>query len=423
LTTMTTAVPEIIRLRLPKPHKAQRAITRDAARFNVVCCGRRFGKSTMGVERLIQPALAGKPVAWHAPTYRMLIPAWRDVRKLLAPITVRRSDQEHRIELMSGGVVEMWSLDDLDSSRGRAYARIVIDEAARVVRLEAAWTEVLRATLTDYQGDAWFLSTPRGLNYFHTLWQRGRDAENDEWASWQMPTSANPHIVPREIEAARRELPELAFAQEYLAQFIADSGAVFRRVQASATATPQDAPLSRHDYLVSVDWGKHQDFTVIIVWDATMREMVHIDRFQQIDYTLQLNRLQAVCERFKPAAIAPERNSIGDVLLEQIALQPWCPSIVLPFTTTNASKAQAVEAFALALEQSAVRILDEPVLVGELQSFAATRLPSGMLRYEAPQGMHDDTVMATIIGWHAISGAGVTTDTVVHDERVSISDY
>lgn len=413
---------QTVTLTLRRPHSAQSRVIAGASRFNVVCCGRRFGKTTLGTDRVLGPALAGKPVAWFAPTYKMLVPVWREMRDLLVDLTTRRSDQEHRIELVTGGVVEMWSLDDPDGARGRAYARLLLDEAARVVRLEQAWNEVLRPTLTDFQGDAWFFSTPRGLNYFHTLWQRGQDPAQSEWASWQMPTTANPFIHPAEVEAARKELPELVFAQEYLAEFIPDAAGVFRQVRPAAIAVPQDDPIEGHGYLVSVDWGKHRDFTVIAVWDLTLRQLVFMDRFQQIDYTLQLARLQAICERFHPAALVPERNSMGEVLIETISRSTWCPPVVLPFTTTNASKAIAVEAFALALEQHAVQIVDDPVLVGELQAFAAERLPSGMLRYGAPEGMHDDCVIAAIIGWYAIGGGlSEAGDTVVYDEPVSIS--
>jgi hypothetical protein len=412
---------QTITISLPRPHAAQRTVLTEARRFNAVCCGRRFGKTTLGVDRILEPALAGEPVGWFAPTYRILIPSWRHLRSLLQPITARRNDAEQRIELVTGGVVEMWSLTDPDGARGRAYARIVIDEAARVVHLERAWNEVIRPTLTDYQGDAWFLSTPRGLNFFHTIWQRGQDPASTEWASWQMPTTANPHIVPAEVAAAQRELPAIVFAQEYLAQFIPDAAGVLRRVREAAIAEPQEKPIEGHAYLVSVDWGKHQDWTVLAVWDATLGELVYLDRFQQIDYTLQLGRLQAVCTRFDPFALVPERNSVGDVLIERIAREPWCPPASLPFTTTNASKALAVESFALALEQGTVRIIDDPVLVGELQAFAATRLPSGMLRYSAPEGAHDDCVIACVIGHHALSGGFGGEDVMVYDDPVSIS--
>lgn len=388
-----------------------------------MCCGRRFGKTLLCRNLLMDSALAGKPVAWFAPTYKSLLPAYREMVSLLANITARKSDQERRIELITGGVLEFWSLDDPDGCRGRAYARIVIDEAASVVHLERAWNEVIRPTLTDYQGDAWFPSTPRGLNFFHTLYQRGQDPSEADWASWQMPTTANPHIAASEVEAARRELPAIVFAQEYLAQFIPDGAGVFRQVAAAAIAEPQEKPIEDHIYLISVDWGKLSDWTVLAVWDVTLGHLVALDRFQQIDYTLQRKRLQALCERFRPQALAPERNSMGEPIIEEIARAPWCPPAILPFFTTNASKALAVEAFALALEQQAVRIINDPALVGELHAFQGTRLPSGLIRYSAPEGMHDDCVMSCVIGWWSIVGGSEQDETVVYDDPVVISRF
>jgi len=78
---------------------------------------------------------------------------------------------------------------------------------------------------------------------------------------------------------------------------------------------------------------------------------------------------------------------------------------IQPFLTTNASKAQAIDALALAFERGEIRILDEPVLINELQAYESTRLPSGLTRYSAPEGMHDDTVMALSMAWHGIANA------------------
>ena len=76
---------------------------------------------------------------------------------------------------------------------------------------------------------------------------------------------------------------------------------------------------------------------------------------------------------------------------------------VRPFMTTNASKAEAIEALALAFERGEIRIPNDPVLIGELQAFEAKPLPSGLMRYEAPSGGHDDIVMALAIAWQGIT--------------------
>src|ERR1700680_4649365 len=185
-----------IKLQLTALHPAQSLIIQQAKRFNVVCCGRRWGKTVLGMDRLTHPALQGKPVAWFAPNYRLMSDVWRELQDTLSPLIARTNQQEWRLELHGGGVVEMWSLDSPDAGRGRAYAVVVVDECAMVPNLEQAWQQTIRPMLTDHLGDAWFLSTPKGMNYFKALYDRGQDPERHEWASWQMPSAANPFIDP-----------------------------------------------------------------------------------------------------------------------------------------------------------------------------------------------------------------------------------
>lgn len=68
--------------------------------------GRRWGKTVLGMDRLIHPALKGKPVAWFSPTYKLLADSWRELRSRLAPVTQDKSEQEKRFELIGGGVIE-----------------------------------------------------------------------------------------------------------------------------------------------------------------------------------------------------------------------------------------------------------------------------------------------------------------------------
>src|SRR5450432_3022715 len=97
-------MPKTIELQLPNPHPAQVKVIQQAKRFNVVCCGRRWGKTVLGMDRLIQPALQGKPVAWFAPNYRLLSDVWRELQTTLEPVITRPNHQERRLELQGGGV-------------------------------------------------------------------------------------------------------------------------------------------------------------------------------------------------------------------------------------------------------------------------------------------------------------------------------
>lgn len=152
----------------------------------------------------------------------MLMEVWREVNDVCYSIIKSKSETEKRIELFGGGVIDFWSLEDPNSIRGRKYKRIVIDEAAIARNLQEAWLKVIRATLTDLKGDAWFLSTPKGKNnYFHDLFENKE--KYSDWMSWQMPTISNPYIDEKEVEEARLQLDPLTFAQEYLASFVTEN--------------------------------------------------------------------------------------------------------------------------------------------------------------------------------------------------------
>lgn len=365
----------------------------------MLCCGRRWGKTQLAIERTCVSALrSGKPVAWFSPTYKDSMDVWRQCEETLRDVMLSINKQERRINLISGSI-DFWSLEDPDSGRGRAYALAIVDEAAKVPKLEAAWTQSIRPMLTDYSGGAWFLSTPKGTtNYFHSLYQRGLSGE--DWASWRMPTAANPFIRATEIESAKSDLTDLAFAQEYMAQFVVWEGAVFRRILDAVYEIPPNITINPA-VAIGVDWARTTDYTVFIAI-STAGQVLAIDRFRGAEYSVQRARLRAFWERMGSKSwIFAEANSMGGPVIEQLQ-HDGMP--VAAFTTTNASKTQMVESLAMAFERCVIKIPNDPVLVGELQAFESKPLPSGMMRYSAPDGEHDDTVIALALAWQGLGG-------------------
>lgn len=384
-----------IDLVLPRLLPWQEQVKRERKRFNVGCLGRRSGKTVLGQDLCCEPDVLRYPVGWFAPTYKDMLEVWRAMAETLLPVAKRISASDFRIENIAGGVLEFWSMDNGKAGRSRKYKRVIVDECAFVPNLLDSWNMAIRPTLADYTGDAYFFSTPKGRNGFWQLW-----AKSDEnWQSWQMPSSVNPTLQVAEIEEMRRGLPERIFAQEIQAAFLEDAGGVFRRVMDAATSVTCE-PESGHQYIFGVDWGRTNDFTVISVIDATDKRMVYLDRFNQIDYRIQVSRLKALVDRYKPDAIVAESNSMGGPLVEQLQ---WEDMPVQPFQTTNSSKAAAIDGLALAFERGDLRILNDVTLVNELQAYESDRLPSGLIRYGAPEGMHDDTVMSLALAWYGCS--------------------
>ena len=216
---MTTNKP--FQIRMDELHPAQHTIMEERRRFNTLKCGRRFGKTKLAEELLLSPedrsngALNGYPVAYCAPTYKMVMEVWRAINGIVYGVTKSKSETEKRIELVGGGTINMWSMDSADSIRGNKYKRIIIDEAEIVADLKNSWQRVIRPTLTDMKGDAWFLSTPAfGESYFKSLCR----LDNEKWMNWKYSSYDNPYLDPAEIDEAKEQLDEEVFNCEYLAE-------------------------------------------------------------------------------------------------------------------------------------------------------------------------------------------------------------
>ncbi len=199
-------------------HPSQDFILTNAKRFNHLRCGRRFGKTTL-IEELSSISLDGKRVGVWFPTYKDLSEVWKDLKKTYSPVISKQNEQLKQIELVTGGLIDFWSMEEPDSGQGRKYHRAIIDEAAKAQKLYQAWENTIRPTLTDYRGDAFILSRPKGKNNgFYLLEEKHRQFEN--WSFHHYTTYDNPFIDPNEIEEAKLQLDDITFRQEYLAEYV-----------------------------------------------------------------------------------------------------------------------------------------------------------------------------------------------------------
>ena len=361
----------------------------------MIDCGRRFGKNIMLQDGAVETGLKDAlPVGWGAPTYKMLLDDWKSLTNTLALVTSRRSEQEKQLTLISGGVIEFFSLDGPDAIRGKKFKRFIVNEAAFVPNLLDIFNLVIRPTLIDYQGEADFAGTPKGMNGFWQLF----NINDPDWMRWQLTSYENPHIPHSELDTLKATMLERTFQQEIMAQFLEDGGGVFRNVTRCATAAKQDKGIAGHQYVIGADWGRTTDATVFMVVDITTREQVFMDRMLDTDFASQRNRLKALSQKFNNAVCLVEVNSIGQPQLEELQ------NMNVPvqgFMTTNATKLEIISALQLAFEQEKIHVLNDPLSISEIMAFQAERLPSGLLRYGAPEGMHDDVVMALCLAWWA----------------------
>lgn len=375
-------------------HAGQLHIIENQRRFNVIAAGRRFGKTVVAIQALKEYAAQGKRIWWTAQTYKAVNKVWRELSTHYKHERVDKTMKE--IHLSNGGYIGVRSLNEYDNLRSEGLEVVFIDEAAFVS--PNAWYDVLQAMLLDGGKDsiAWFMCNPKGLNWFYDLYALGNDDNEPDWVSFHFTSYDNPRIPPEEIDAIKRRTPARKFQEEYLAEFVDADGAVFRNVRTCATVQPQSEPVQGHNYVFAVDWGRDNDFTVIAIMDTTTAELVAIERFNQIDYTLQQTRLKSAYERWKPDIIIAESNAMGQPNIDALR-RDGLP--VRAFNTNQKSKASIIEGLALAFETEQIHIINHPVLVHELVSYEQKRTEGGAFKFSAPEGQHDDTVMALAIAW------------------------
>lgn len=388
----------MLEIERPYLHPKQEEIYNSDARFKVVNAGRRGGKTLLCTLLALDDVMAGGHTWWIAPTYAITKIGWRALKTLFEPIPdteVREGDRSITY-LPTGGMVEMKSADDPTKLRGEGLTKAIFDEFAFMERPSEAWEQSIRPALSDRRGGAIFISTPNGLNYFYQLAQKAKRTK--DWAYFHFPTSANPFIPAEEIEEARATLPDEVFRQEYEAEFLDSGSLVFadftRLIREDIW---EDGADEDSRYRIGVDWGKKKDFTVITVFNITKRTICYIERFNQIDYSVQLGTLERVIDKFNPETVVVESNSMGEVLVE--LLKQGYGTRIKPYKMLLENKRDLVEGLMLGFAQERLYIPDHTQLIAELRAFQVGRTQGGRITYGHPEGQHDDMVISLALAY------------------------
>lgn len=238
----------------------QNEIAADRHRFRVICCGRRWGKTTLAIEEIKGKALS-KPsrIAYIAPTYQQARDiAWEMLRKELLPIIKQTNESrlELKVKTKDGGesLISLRGWESVETLRGQQFDLIVIDEIASMRNWWSNWSEVVRPTLTDTKGEAIFISTPKGFNHFYELY--GLESKDLDYRSFHFSTYDNPFIPKDEIDKARLEMTENRFSQEYEADFRKTEGLVYKEFDRTKHIyKDQKLILNPIEVIAGVDFG------------------------------------------------------------------------------------------------------------------------------------------------------------------------
>ncbi len=206
----------------------QTEIFTSPARFRTVVAGRRFGKTFLSTIEILRAAIGGKNrnVWYIAPTYGSAKEiAWDMLIHTIPEEYIAKTNETAlTIKLINGSTISLKGAEKPNNLRGRALDFVVLDEFADMQ--PETWSEVIRPSLSDRQGNSLFIGTPKGRNHFYDLWATGLTAQ-DGWDSFQYTTIDGGNVPAEEIEQARMDLDERTFNQEYCAEFVTYSGLIY----------------------------------------------------------------------------------------------------------------------------------------------------------------------------------------------------
>ena len=371
------------------PHKKQQEIIECNSRIRVVCGGKRGGKTLVASYEVIKEALSPDKRIWIvAPSYllaqiifdQVIIFLTKIVDKKFYSLTKRPIPQ---IELANGSIIECKSSANPHGMMGRALDLIVIDEAARVE--PDVWKRFLRPNIVDRKGKAILISTPAGKNWFYEMWI------NAGKGKFHFTSLDNPHFPQEEWDEIKATTPQRIFEQEYEAKFITASGQVFRGIE-KIIEGDMIQPEQGHSYVMGVDLGKYNDFTVLVVMDRFLRKMVWMDRFNKIDYSFQKQKIITLAKKYN-AKIIIDSSGQGDPVAEDISREIFTEKVSLHNAKT---KQQLIEKLSIFIEQQLITIIPNETLIKELEQYGFTYGITGYTKYAAPGGDNyfDDCVIA-----------------------------
>ena len=380
-----------------RPHPNQIEVIRVSGTLRIItlCCGRRWGKSALSAYIALKALLKDNQNIWIvAPSYDLTQKVFNYLVRwfaIVAPSQMKGITNRPvpRIVTARGSTLECKSAENPTSLLGEELDLMIVDEAAPINR--RVWEQFLFPTLASRQGKVIFISTPTGRGtWFHEEYVKAEKLGG----AFKFDSKDNPHFPKEEWERAKENLPDHVFRQEYQAEFLDDSSSVFRGIQdVIRDNISADVQKGRH-YVMGVDLAKYKDFTVLTVVDKTSNTVVFIDRFKDIDWNLQKERIKNVAKRYNNARIYIDSTGVGDPITDDLRREGL---MVDDMKYTNKSKQQLIEKLSIWIEQKRITIPKHDILINELEIFGYQITDNGTMTYGAPRGSHDDCVNSLML--------------------------
>lgn len=398
-----------------KLHSSQKEVLKPLNKGKkeiVLCCGRRWGKSALcgyvvakrfiELWKEVQEGKRDSVKIWIvAPTYELSRKVYTYVIKFLLKVepNIKRYMTDRpapQIKLREDIWIQCKSTTEPQSLLGEELDMLILDEAANISK--KIWFDYLIPTTASKirKCQSFFISTPRGKNWFHDLWVVAKENE----AAFHYTSLDGVSIGEKEWERLKASSPKDMFQQNFEATFLEEAASVFRGVKEIVSPNCLSEPKPGAQYIMGVDLAQINDFTVLSMLDRSTNTMVAFDRFQKLSYPLQIKRIHELANKYNRAKIVLELNNVGapvaQTLQENGARVEGFKTVgtISKDFEKKGSKQQAIEKLAVDIENKNLTIPAWDILIDELQAFSCELTGAGNIKYGAPEGYHDDCVMS-----------------------------
>lgn len=291
------------------------------------------------------------------------------------------NQQKKVLKLHNGSYIDFGSAEKPEMMEGFGYDFAVLNEAGIILKKKSLWENTLYPMIK--HAVVRIIGTPKGKNTLETLSKR--------YKTYKFTAYDSPYWTEKEIEEAKATMTQEAFDQEMLAKFIDGAGAVFRNIMENISGSLLEAPEDGHRYVLAADLAKHTDFTVIMIADAASKQVVYHDRFNQIDWGLQKSRIIAAYQKFKCSGGVIDATGVGDGIFDDLRNAGLN---LEGFKFTSTTKQELVSNLSIAMDNNEIHYPPIEPLTDELGLYAYEQRANGQFSYSAPEGFHDDEVMA-----------------------------
>lgn len=369
------------------------------AKFRIVMKGRQSGGTQAGIAEIAMDAMAsgGHTNWWVCPNYTVKPRAWRGLLEFIPKVAIKKTNEgEKSITLINGSQIWVKSADAPESLVSEGLDFAVCDEAGQWK--EDAWfrgvSPMFAARPT---GRAMLIGTPRGKNWFHRLWLKGQSGLEADYESFHWKSEDSPYVSREFLAEQFRSIPRETYLQEFEADPLDNALAAFRNVRSCIRIMPAapDALMA-----IGVDLARKLDFSAMIGMNSS-RQVTFIERFQD-EWSEQKRRIVGKAFGMNSKVII-DATGVGDVIVEDIRNSGVQ---VEGFIFSNQTKTNLIQNLQTAFQQGTISIPNDAQLIEELEAYQLSYdEDTRKYKYGAPEGLHDDLVIALALALWGQRGA------------------